>query len=321
MKNTGQIINLHAIVPDELAGSRLDQALVQLFPNFSRAKLQTWVRGQQIKVNDQPKRPRDKVQGGEVITLNATLADQTIWQPQALDLNLVYEDADLLVVNKPVGLVVHPAAGNLDSTLVNAILHHAPQVSKLPRAGIVHRLDKNTSGLLVVAKTLPAYTDLIKQLQARSIEREYAAIVNGVLISGGSVEAPIARNPMHRKQMAVVESGKPALTHYRVVERFRGHTLLKVMLATGRTHQIRVHMAYIGHAITGDATYGGRLQIPKGASEELISVLRGFKHQALHAKRLALLHPVTKQELKWIAPLRDDFQQLLEILRHDAEST
>jgi len=321
MKNTGQIINLQAIVPEELAGQRLDQVLAKLFPEFSRAKLQEWIRGQQVQVDGQSKRPKDTMYGGEKVTLQTVLADQTHWQPQSLVLDVVYEDADILVVHKPIGVVVHPAAGNPDTTLVNALLYHEPTLSKLPRAGLVHRLDKDTSGLLVVAKTLAAHTDLIKQLQARTIEREYAAIVKGVLVAGGTVDAPMGRHPVQRKQMAVVAAGKNAVTHYRVVERFRAHTWLRVNLETGRTHQIRVHMAHIGHAIVGDATYGGRVQVPKGASEELLTVLRGFQHQALHAQRLALIHPTSHQKLEWTIPLPLDMQHLLEVLRHDVNQT
>lgn len=319
MKNPSQIINLAEVVPNDLAGERLDQALTKLFPQYSRARLQDWIRHAQIKVDNKVKRPRDKVYGGEAITLQVILEDKISWQAQAINLDILYEDADLLVVSKPVGLVVHPAAGNPDSTLVNALLHRNPELAKLPRAGIVHRLDKNTSGLLVVAKSLPAHTNLIKQLQAREIEREYIAIVKGVLISGGTVNAAIGRHPIQRKQMAVVLNGKPAVTHYRVLERFRHHSLLKINLETGRTHQIRVHMNHIHHPIVGDVIYGGRLQLPKNASEELIQTLRNFKHQALHAQRLALLHPTTHHQIEWFAPPPADIQNLIAVLRRDAK--
>lgn len=320
MKNPNQIITLNEIIPNHLAGERLDQALAKLFPQFSRARLQDWIRTEQIKIDNATKRPRDRVLGGEKVSLQVTLEDKVSWQPQALALEIVYEDSDLLVINKPVGLVVHPAAGNPDSTLVNAILHKFPELVKLPRAGIVHRLDKNTSGLLVIAKTLITYTDLIKQLQERSIEREYMALVKGVLISGGTVNAPIGRHPVQRKLMAVVEGGKPAVTHYRIMEKFRNYTLLKVNLETGRTHQIRVHMNHIHHPIVGDTTYGGRFQLPKAMSEELIKVLRGFKHQALHAQRLALVHPVTQQRQEWFAAPPEDLKNLIETLRRDSKS-
>lgn len=316
MKNTDQIINLEAIVPETLAGQRLDRVLAELFPQFSRAKLQDWIKKGQITVNKQLKRPKDKLMGGEAIQLTATLENKTHWQAQDIALEIIYEDPEILIINKPVGLVVHPAAGNPDSTLVNALLHHYPPLTQLPRAGIVHRLDKNTSGLLVVAKTLTAHTNLVKQLQKRKIEREYLAIVHGVLISGGTVNAPMGRHARKRTHMAIVENGKEAITHYRVLERFRAHTLLKVKLETGRTHQIRVHMAHINHAIVGDATYGRRL-IPKGASSALLEILHDFKRQALHAHRLALTHPTTKEWLEWSVPMPSDMQNLVAALQQD----
>lgn len=320
MKNTGQTINLSAVVPDHLAGQRLDQALAEIFANFSRSRLQIWIRDQQVSVDGQFKRPRDRVQGGEKITIMAILPEQSIWEAQDINLDIIYEDEAIIVINKPVGLVVHPAAGNRDSTLVNALLHYLPDLNKLPRAGIVHRLDKNTSGLIVIAKTLPAHIALVRQLQARSITREYSAIVQGVLVAGGTIDRPIGRHPVQRKHMAVVESGKMAITHYRVVERFRAHTLLKVNLETGRTHQIRVHMAYLHHPIVGDATYG-RLKIPPHASEPLIKALRSFKRQALHAQRLGLLHPLTLEPVAWQVPMPDDMESLLAVLREDAIGT
>ncbi len=317
MKNTGQTINLSAVVPDHLAGQRLDQALAEMFSNFSRARLQTWIRDHQVMVNGQSKRPRDRVLGGEEIVIAAVLPDQMTWEAQPITLDIIYEDDAIIVVNKPVGLVVHPAVGNRDSTLVNALLHHSPELNKLPRAGIVHRLDKNTSGLIVIAKTLPAHTSLVRQLQARTISREYSAIVQGVLVAGGTIDMPIGRHPLQRKHMAVVESGKPATTHYRVIERFRAHTWVRVNLETGRTHQIRVHMAHLRHPIVGDATYGGRLKMPSQISEVLRQALRAFKHQALHAQRLGLLHPTTLEPIEWQAPLPDDMQHLLNLLRED----
>ena len=311
------MINLQIIVPPHLAGKRLDQAAADLFPQYSRARLQAWIRDQQLQVNGHNKRPRDPVNPGETITLKAVLPAQEKWQPQAIELEIIYEDEALLIINKPVGLVVHPAAGNPDSTLVNALLHHSPALANLPRAGIVHRLDKDTSGLLVVAKTLEAHTALVKQLQARTIQREYEAIVTGHLVAGGTIDAPLGRHPVQRKKRMVTDFGKPAVTHYRVLEHFRHYTRLKVQLETGRTHQIRVHMTHIHHPIVGDKTYGGRLQLPKGASPELIQVLRTFKHQALHAQRLGLVHPMTKEDMAWTAPLPADMQHLLEVLRRD----
>lgn len=318
MKNTGQHqINLSTIIPHEMTGKRLDQALAILFPDYSRARLQTWISDGSIKINDKIKRPKDKVQGGETVTVNATNQAQEKWAAQPIKLDIIHEDDHLLVINKPVGLVVHPAAGNPDKTLVNALLHYCPILNELPRAGIIHRLDKGTSGLLVVSKNLIAHTHLVRQLQARTVKREYNALVNGILISGGTINEPIGRDPHQRKKMAVTHSGKEAITHYRVIERFAEHTLLKVNLETGRTHQIRVHMAYIHHAIVGDATYGGRLKLPKNTSPELAEALRNFKHQALHAHRLGLIHPATNDYCEWQAPLPEDMNCLLNFLRQN----
>ena len=317
IKSTGQIINLQAIVPLTLAGKRLDQALVALFPDYSRARLQSWIKQAYVTVDGQLKKPRDLVLGGELIQIGAELVSQENWTAQAIPLNIVYEDEALLVINKPIGLVVHPAVGNLDHTLVNALLHHAPELSQVPRAGIVHRLDKDTSGLLVVAKTLTAHTHLVKQLQAHTVKREYQAIVTGALIAGGTIDSPIGRHPMQRQKMAVLDFAKPAITHYRVAERFPAHTRIKVQLETGRTHQIRVHMAHLNHPIVGDSTYGGRLHLPKQAGEPLKQALREFKHQALHAQRLGLIHPISNTYKEWHTALPADMQQLIEILRED----
>lgn len=319
MKNTEQMINLSAIIPEHLNGQRLDQALAELFADFSRARLQTWIREHHVLLDSKPKRPRDIVKTGQKVTILAPLVTQTKWEAQNINLDIVYEDEHLIVVNKPIGLVVHPAAGNPDSTLVNALLHHCPSLEKLPRAGIVHRLDKNTSGLLVIAKTLPAHTALVKQLQKHRIQREYSAIVQGVLISGGTIDKPIGRHPHQRKLMTVTESGKTAITHYRILERFPAHTWLKVNLETGRTHQIRVHMAFIHHPIIGDASYGGRLKIPSQTSESLANALRNFKRQALHAQRLGLIHPMSGEFVEWQVPLPKDMENLLELLRYDKQ--
>lgn len=318
MKNTGQHhINLSTTIPNEMAGKRLDQTLAILFADYSRARLQTWINNGSIKVNGETKRSKDKVQGGETVIVNAISEAQKNWEAQEIQLDIIYEDDSLLVINKPIGLVVHPAAGNPDKTLVNAVLHYCPKLNELPRAGIIHRLDKDTSGLLVVAKTLIAHTYLTRQLQARTVKREYNALVNGIIISGGVIDEPIGRDPHQRKKMAVIGSGKEAITHYRVIERFQTHTLLKVNLETGRTHQIRVHMAYIHHPIVGDALYGGRLKLPKNISPELIAALRNFKHQALHARRLGLIHPVTYEYCEWQAPLPEDIACLLNLFRQN----
>lgn len=312
-------IHLTAQVPEELHQLRLDQALAKLFPSYSRSRLQTWIKQNQITVDGKHLRAKDKVATGQTIEIRAQLEEETPWQPQAIALDICYEDDDILVINKPAGLVVHPAAGNPDRTLVNALLHHAPELINLPRAGIVHRLDKNTSGLMVVARNLAAHHSLVKQIQAREVEREYLAIVNGTLIAGGIIDAPIGRHPVNRMQMAVVDEGKEAITRYWVKERFRAHTLTKVLLETGRTHQIRVHMTHINHPLVGDPTYGGRLKIPAGCNEALKDALRHFKRQALHARRLSLHHPSSKQLMTWEAPVPEDMQALIEHLRNDAK--
>lgn len=312
---------LQAIVPSELRGTRLDQVAQSLFPDYSRSQLQNWIKSGDLQVNGKTQRPKDKLYGGEVLDLTVTLAPQGEWQPQAIALDIVYEDESILVINKPAGLVVHPAAGNHDGTLLNALLHHCPGQECLPRAGIVHRLDKDTSGLMVVAKTLTAQTSLVNQLQDRSMGREYEAVAVGALTGGGKVDAPIGRHPTHRVKMAVVHgpSGKPARTHYRVVGRFPQHTHIRVKLETGRTHQIRVHMAHIRHPLVGDNLYAGGFKIPPKVSQELIEALKGFSRQALHAQTLTLIHPDTGEEVSWSVPIPEDMQALLAALKKDAK--
>jgi 23S rRNA pseudouridine1911/1915/1917 synthase len=306
-----------AEVSGELAGLRLDQALVRLFPDFSRTRLQEWVKAGKVQVDGGRRRARDKVAAGEQVRLEALVENQVPCRPQAIALRVVFEDEYLLVIDKPAGLVVHPAAGNPDGTLQNALLHHAPRLIELPRAGIVHRLDKDTTGLMVVAKTQAAHKRLVAALQARKVSREYRALVLGRLIAGGRVEAPIGRHPRQRTRMAVHPLGKPAVSHYRVLERYRAHTLLQVRLETGRTHQIRVHMAHIHHPVFGDPVYGGRLRLPAGASRPLVAALRGFGRQALHATRLGFEHPATGRAVVWEAELPADFAALLELLSDD----
>lgn len=307
-----------AEIPAELDGKRLDQAVAVLFQEYSRSRLQQWIRDGQVRVDARTLRPRDKVYAGQQVTLNAVLVPEGEWQAQNIPLDIVYEDAYLLVINKPPGLVVHPAAGNYSGTMLNALLHHAPQLENLPRAGIVHRLDKDTSGLLVVAKDLASHKALVAQLQAREFEREYLAIVVGVMTAGGTVEAPIGRHPVQRKRMAVVSNGKPAITHYRVQERFRAHSLIRVRLETGRTHQIRVHMAYVHFPLVGDPIYGGRLKLPRGCTPALAEALHRFRRQALHAARLGIIHPHTAEPLAWEVPMPTDMQDLLGVLQADA---
>ncbi len=303
------------VVPAECAGMRLDQAAARCWPDFSRSRIKGWIKAGQVTLNGHPARPRDTVLGGEELGLTAELEQQGEDRPQAIPLDIVYEDDHLLVVNKPVDLVVHPGAGNPDGTLVNALLHHDPDLALLPRAGVVHRLDKQTSGLLVVGKTQAAFQILVADLAERRIGREYDAIVLGHIIAGGTVEAPIGRHSRDRQRQAVVPQGKPAVTHYRVVERFGEHSWLRVRLETGRTHQIRVHMAHIRHPIVGDPLYGGRPRLPRGAEDLLVEVLRDFGRQALHARRLTLRHPETGETLSLEAPMPEDMDELIDLLR------
>jgi 23S rRNA pseudouridine1911/1915/1917 synthase len=307
-----------AVVPATLGGKRLDQALAELFPHYSRTRLKDWILAGRILVDGRMPRPRDRLAGGERVELHAVLEPAVETAPQDIPLNVIHEDDDLLVVDKPAGLVVHPGAGNPDRTLQNALLHHAPELALLPRAGIVHRLDKETSGLLVVARTVEAHTRLVRALQAREIERHYEAIVAGVMTGGGTVDAPIGRHPTRRTRMSVREGGRPAVTHYRVLRRFRAHTHVSVALETGRTHQIRVHLAHIGFPVVGDPEYGKRPVLPPAATDRLAEALRRFPRQALHARRLALAHPVTGEALAWESPLPADMRALLDALADDA---
>ena len=293
-------------VPDDCAGLRLDQALARLLPDYSRSRLARWIRDRHVTLDGRAALPRDKVRGGERIDVipepdPAALAHR----PQDIPLAVVYEDDTLLVIDKPPGLVVHPGSGNWDGTLLNALLKHAPELAQLPRAGIVHRLDKDTSGLLVVAKSLVAQTDLVRQLQARTVTRSYLALVHGIIARDGKVDAPIGRHRTHRTRMAVVARGKPAVTHYEIVQRFADTTLLRCRLETGRTHQIRVHLDAIGHPLVGDPVYGRRRSATR---------LRRFNRQALHAEKLILVHPTTRRSRTWRAPLPDDFRDLLAAL-------
>lgn len=311
-------ISLVNIVTEAMAGNRLDQAVADLFPEYSRSRLQQWIKSGDLKVDGAKWKPRQKVQGGEKIAIEAELKAETNWEAEAIPLNILYEDEEILVLNKPVGMVVHPAVGNRAGTLLNALVHYRPQFATLPRAGIVHRLDKDTSGLMVVAKTLTAHNDLVEQLQARSVSRQYEAITVDVMTGGGKVEEPIGRHSHQRTKMAVTASGKEAITHYRVVERFRGHTHIRLKLETGRTHQIRVHMAHIHYPLVGDPVYGGRLKLPKGVTTELIEGLQNFKRQALHASKLGLAHPESKNHMEWEQPMPDDMLKLIDLLRDDA---
>ena len=306
------------VVPPELSDRRLDQAAAELMPEHSRSRLQSWIKSGALTVNGKARKPRDKVMLDDRLALDAEPEAQVSWQAEEISLDIVYEDEHLLVINKPAGLVVHPADGHADGTLVNALLNYAPEVENLPRAGIVHRLDKDTSGIMVVARSLIAHTSLVDQLQTRTMGREYEAVVVGTLTGGATVDAPIGRHPRERKKMAVVASGKPAVTHYRLVERFAAHTHVRCKLESGRTHQIRVHMAHVKHPLVGDPLYGGRLRLPKGTTEELREALSAFHRQALHARQLTLEHPETGEILTWEVPLPEDMVALIEALRKHA---
>ena len=313
-------ISLSASTEFQHFGMRLDQVVADLFPDYSRSKLKEWILAGNVCVNGEPcVVPRQKMTGDEVISVEAEIEQQVVNEAQPIELEIVYEDEDILIINKPADLVVHPGAGNQDGTLLNALLAHVPDIDKVPRAGIVHRLDKDTTGLMVVAKTLPAQTHLVDQLQSRVMSREYEALVNGTMVAGGLVDAPIGRHSTKRTHMAVREMGKPAVTHYRVIEKFRAHTHVRLKLETGRTHQIRVHMAYIKHPLVGDPAYGGRLRLPKGSSDEFANTLRGFNRQALHAAQLSLYHPTTDEWMTWQAPLPQDMVALIDSVREDTK--
>ena len=307
-------------IPSELAGLRLDQALAQLLPEYSRSRLKDWIESGRVSVDRRKLRPRDVVSGGEHVEVQVEIAIVATVEPQAMDLDLVHADAQLLVINKPAGLVVHPGAGNRTGTLQNALLHFDPVLAMLPRAGILHRLDKDTTGLLVVARTVASHTELTRQMQQHEIERRYEAVCTGVMTAGGTVDQPIGRHRSDRVRMTVREDGRDAITHYRVLERFRAHTHVRVSLETGRTHQIRVHFAHVRHPLVGDRTYGGRLLLPRGATPELVAALRNFPRQALHAAELKLHHPQSGRVVEWQAPLPRDLRELLATLRRDATS-
>ena len=311
-------ITLTNTVPYEASGQRLEQAAAELFPQYSRARLQLWIKSGELTINGKPGKTNGKVVGGEVLHLQAELQDQGDWQAEAIPLDIVYEDEHILVVNKAAGMVVHPAAGNREGTLLNALLYHCPSLSEVPRAGIVHRLDKDTTGLMVVAKTLEAQSNLVEQLQARTVSRQYQAITLGRVISGGTVNLPIGRDSKHRQKMAVSKGadGKEAITHYEVLERFGFFTHLRIKLETGRTHQIRVHMTHQRFPLVGDPLYGtGKGLRTTQIHESVLAVAQQFPRQALHAAQLGLAHPHTLEICQWQAPLPADMQQLLDVLR------
>ncbi|MFA7243441.1 MAG: 23S rRNA pseudouridine(1911/1915/1917) synthase RluD [Sulfuricellaceae bacterium] len=306
---------IHLTVPPEMAGLRLDQALQRLLPEYSRSRLQEWIKQGKVMVAGNSAIPKQPVWGFEAITVTPQASpSDTAYAPEEIALTVVHEDAAILVLNKPAGLVVHPGSGNWQGTLLNALLYHAPQLAGIPRAGIVHRLDKDTSGLLVVAKTLTAQTDLVRQLQARTVKREYLAVVQGRVACDGTVDAPLGRHPVQRVKMAIVADGKPALTHYHVLERYPAHTLVECRLETGRTHQIRVHMQSIGHPLAGDPAYGGK---PANLAPAVRAAVMQLGRQALHAARLGLIHPESGESMEWRTALPADMATLIEILRSE----
>lgn len=306
-------------IPLSHVGQRLDVALAELLPDFSRSRLSSWIKDGALTIDGKSARPRDLVRGGERIVLAASVADLTSAEAQSVEFQVLHADADVFVLNKPAGLVVHPGAGNPDQTLLNGLLHLDPELKSVPRAGLVHRLDKDTTGCLVVARTLEAHNALVGQLAEREVGREYLAVANGVPVAGGKIDVPIGRNPHERMKYQADQFGRPSVTHFRVKERFRAHCLLALKLETGRTHQIRVHLQYAGFPIVGDPMYGGRFKRPKGITPEALAALLGFKRQALHAQKLTFTHPRTGKELVVEAPVPADMKMLIEVLRADAK--
>ena len=306
---------LNIILPERMTGIRLDVALSEMLPNYSRSKITAWIKSGDALIDEKTFKPKDKVNGSQLVRLSLNKKQNNNLSAENIPLNIVFEDEDIIVINKQFGLVTHPGAGNWSGTLANALLYYDPELSKLDRVGIVHRLDKNTSGLMVIARNEKSQKYLVEQLQSHSIAREYSAIVYGHMISGGSINEPIGRDPKDRVKQAVSTSGKDAITHYRVIDRFKSHTHVKAILETGRTHQIRVHLSYIGYPLIGDPMYGGRVRFPKKASKDLKEVLVNFNRQALHSKKLTLIHPISGELVSWKAPLPNDMLKLLDVLK------
>lgn len=310
-------------IPREYHNQRIDSVLAQLLPEYSRSQISGWIKTGEIKINSKPCRPKDKSVGGDVIDMHVDFTadidpDFKLSQPEDIPLQVIYEDEEVLVINKPAGLVVHPGAGNREHTLVNALLHYNPNLHHIPRAGIIHRLDKDTTGLLIIAKTLTAHTSLIRQMQARDIERHYLTLVQGYVVSGGIIDTGFSRHSRNRLKMTVTEQGRQAITHYAVCKHYEDFTLLDVNLMTGRTHQIRVHMEYINHPVFGDQLYGGRMRLPPGMDESSRAILQQFKRQALHARTICFYHPQSDEQIRCEAPIPDDFQLLIDTLdAHD----
>jgi len=316
-----QSIKLEATVPESLDFQRLDKVAASLFDQYSRSRIQAWIKQGELLVDGEVLKSKEKVEAGQRLTIDAQVEVVVHDEPaQAMELDIVYEDDSIIVLHKPSGLVVHPGAGNQDNTLLNGLLFHCPQLEQLPRAGIVHRLDKDTTGLMVVAKTLEAHHSLVAQLQERTVSRQYYAIVQGVVTAGSTVEANIGRHPTNRQKQSVLDfGGKEAVTHYRVVEKFRAHTLVRCQLETGRTHQIRVHMAHERFPLIGDKLYGGRPKLPKQATPELAEALQRYPRQALHAFKLGLLHPEDGEYCEWEIDMAQDMQALLATIRDDTK--
>ena len=306
---------LKIIIPHRMTGNRLDSSLAEMLPQYSRSKITAWIKAGDALINNKTFKPKDKVTKSEEVSLTLTEKQNNNWLAEDIPIKIIYEDHDIIVINKDFGLVTHPGAGNSTGTLANALLYYDSNLSKLDRAGIVHRLDKNTSGLMVVARNAKSQKYLVEQLQNHSVHREYSAIVYGHMIAGGTIDEPIGRDSKDRVKQAVSMSGKDAVTHYRAIDRFKSHTHVKAILETGRTHQIRVHLSHVGHSLIGDLMYGGRVRFPKKASEELKLALVNFKRQALHSKKLTLTHPISGDSMSWKAPLPDDMQKLLDELK------
>ena len=305
---------LKIIIPERMAGQRLDVALSEMLPDYSRSKITAWIKSGEALINHKSFKPKDKVNGSEMVELTISQKQKNDWVGEDIPLNMIFEDEDIIVLNKAVGLVTHPGAGNWSGTLANALLHYEPKLATLDRAGIVHRLDKNTSGLMVVAKNEKSQKYLVEQLQTHSISREYSAVVYGHMIAGGTIDEAIGRDTKDRVKQAVSSHGKEAITHYRVIDRYQNHTHVKAILETGRTHQIRVHLSHIGYPLIGDPMYGGKVRFPKKADEVLKEALVSFKRQALHARKLTLTHPTSGDLMSWKAPLPDDMLALLDVL-------
>ena len=305
---------LKIIIPERMEGERLDLALAEMLPELSRTKITNWIKSGQALVSAKSFKPKDKVIGNEIVELTIIQSSNNTWQAENIPINIVFEDENIIVINKQAGVVTHPGPGNWSGTLANALLNYDPNLKSLDRAGIVHRLDKNTSGLMVVARNKKAQKYLVEQLQNHSVTREYSVIVFGHMISGGTINEPIGRDPKDRLKQAVIRNGKEATTHYRVIDRFKNHTHVKAILETGRTHQIRVHLSSIGYPLVGDFIYGGKLRYPKKASEDLKGALLNFRRQALHSRKLSLRHPESGELLSWRTPLPDDMQNLINVL-------